>query len=240
MHSSEIEKDGEFKETFVSSVSVGHGKSFVLNCSDGFSLWVENESGLPPPSKGEKVRMYGRGIGYPVRGVTTLKVIYSYQSKSQFDQAEKASALQEARERQLCWENGLSDFLRKKDALPNSLQRRMDFFMRSPSWGPQFGAYEMFCCRQAVLIAEHCETDEGIVAFAKKSPSQQLDELPAIGDSHSGNTFYFSCQLASCLIKNPDLTPKMHAAICPLVGCEKGGCWAASEEAKNSRQLKES
>ena len=47
----------------------------------GWSLWCPKRDGLPDPSVGEKCRLYGRGIGSPVRGIVIEGRVYRYQTE---------------------------------------------------------------------------------------------------------------------------------------------------------------
>ncbi len=58
---------------------------------------------------------------------------------------------------------------------------------------------------------------------------KQKERVPDLAyDEHSGNTFGVACKLAHCYAAEPDLVPKMHGALCPLVGCESYGCWSTT------------
>lgn len=63
--------------------------------------------------------------------------------------------------------------------------------------GPMGDRYTMFCCEQAILIAETLRTKEKIIAFFEnKSWDGQRSMVPSISEDHSGNTFNMSCRLA--------------------------------------------
>lgn len=55
--------------------------------------------------------------------------------------------------------------------------------------------YNIFCCEQAVVIAESLKTKEKIAEFFKLN-YDILEMVPLLSDDHSGNTFGMSCKLA--------------------------------------------
>lgn len=56
--------------------------------------------------------------------------------------------------------------------------------------------YNIFCCEQAVVIAESLKTKEKIAEFFKLNYDIQKEMVPLLSDDHSGNTFGMSCKLA--------------------------------------------
>lgn len=65
------------------------------------------------------------------------------------------------------------------------------------SFNDGFGyEYNLFCCEQAVIIAETLETKEKIVEFHKADWEIQKKMVPLISEDHSGNTFEMACGLA--------------------------------------------
>lgn len=60
--------------------------------------------------------------------------------------------------------------------------------------------YNIFCCQQAIIIANALETKERIVEFHKADWEEQMKMVPMISSDHSGNTFGMSCRLALCYL----------------------------------------
>jgi len=56
--------------------------------------------------------------------------------------------------------------------------------------------YNIFCCEQAVIIAETLKTKEKIIEFYKADYPNQKKMVPLISEDHSGNTFEMSCRLS--------------------------------------------
>lgn len=60
-----------------------------------------------------------------------------------------------------------------------------------------FGAeYNIFCCEQAIIIAETLQTKDNIITYNKASTEEQKKMVPLLDEGHSGNTFMLSCRLA--------------------------------------------
>ena|ERR1022692_473374 len=60
--------------------------------------------------------------------------------------------------------------------------------------------YNVFCCEQAVIIAETLRTKEKILEFNKAGWDEQKKMVPLLDDGHSGGTFSMSCGLAMAYI----------------------------------------
>lgn len=56
--------------------------------------------------------------------------------------------------------------------------------------------YNMFCCEEAIIIAEFLRTKDKIIEFSKSDFKTQLEMIPILDKSHSNNTFTTSCNLA--------------------------------------------
>lgn len=95
-------------------------------------------------------------------------------------------------------------------ALPESLKARIDRFVEAI---PDFwlnGDYELFCCTEAVKIAEHLrprvEAGEDAEAVVRSFYEQPWDEqAKVISDQHSGGTFGGACSLAQGLLTGAPL-----------------------------------
>lgn len=197
---------------------------------DGFwSLWVQDESGkMGAPPLGACLRKFGRGIGYPVRGIGRvvggeLVGLYRYQTKDEAEAARIQHLADEKARKRKEWEDGKEAFAARVKALPEAFRQRIEFFMRRQDWGPDFGGYELFSCEEAVKIAAHVKDAEKIRAFYDDRAEQKR---AGISGEHSGNTFGTACSLAGAYLRNPALIPQMHGALCPLVGCQEYGCHA--------------
>jgi hypothetical protein len=124
--------------------------------------------------------------------------------------------------------------------MPETFRKRVEFFMRNPDWGWEFGGYEIFCCTEAVKIAEWLALSvsdqrvaDRIKIFSMSTSEEQKKLVPELDyENHSGNTFGAACHLAHAYVTQPDSLWKHHGALCPLVGCKDYGCFASTKEAK--------
>jgi hypothetical protein len=107
------------------------------------------------------------------------------------------------------------------EALPDEFKKRIDRFRNNnPTFRVDYEEYEVFCCKEALKIAEYCKTPENVKDFYNKSWEEQKK---VISDEHSGNTFGAACVLASLYLSNPEMLYKQHGALSPLVGSEEYG-----------------
>ncbi len=115
--------------------------------------------------------------------------------------------------------------------LPSPFRERIERFKRIvPGWDAE--PYEAFICGEAAKIAAELKTEERVISFGKAGPSEKKKLVPSLDyERHSGNTMYTAVSLAHCAVVNPEWVPKMHAALCPIQGCQGAGCWAAYEGA---------
>ena len=132
------------------------------------------------------------------------------------------------------------------DALPESFQARISSFRtNNPDFRWEFEPYELFCCTEAVKIANHLvdayeltyPTDnQRILDLVKKFSDlphdEQIDRAWLI-DEHSGNTIGCAITLARShlfdqfVVRNQPKSSLVflhHGALVPLVGCENYGC----------------
>jgi hypothetical protein len=236
-------QDPEFKDYTVKSVREEDESSCDVDFEEGSCLFVRNDYGLRAPKAGDVLRLFGRGFGYVVRGIGLLERgklvgIYRYQTASEEEAAHKKSVLDSDKKKQDEWTAKAEETAKRIAALPEPFRQRFEFFMRDPDWGWDFGFYELFCCEEAVKIASWFLKPESMEEFAAMTDHEaQRGIAVAIGlkwDNHSGNTFGTACALARCFIRHPELVPKMHGALCPLVGCEEYGCYSTLGPGRSS------
>ncbi len=195
------------------------------------------------PQPGEMVRLFGQGFGYPIRGVVIGDKCAYYRTAEEDAEYRKAEQAKADAKKESEYQASKPEFDRRIEALPPQFRERiLGFRHRNPNFGPDFEAYELFTCEQAVAIATALKKSgprgtnpETFKAFRGKTFAEQKRIVPELSDGHSGNTFGAACCLAEMWITRPGLVPKYHGAMCPVAGCEEYGCWAVSREAKDSR-----
>lgn len=243
-------RDPEHKDWVVKTVSEKSDDGCVVNFEEGSSLIVQGEHDLRSPEPGDTLRLFGRGFGYVVRGIglmegsgpwlygrpRKLAGLYRYQTAAEED-ASRIAALEEGiKKKQAEWTEKAKETARRVADMPVPFRQRFEFFMRQPEWGWNFGSYELFCCEEAVKISWALHDKDAIAAFSRMTLPKQKERVPDLAyEEHSGNTFGAACKLAHCYAAEPDLVPKMHGALCPLVGCESYGCWSTVAGAEKKK-----
>jgi hypothetical protein len=202
------------------------------------------------PKPGSIMRLYGRGLGYPVRGVFVDGVKSYYRTQEEDDQyREDERRKQDEREEAKHMLRGRADDDYKLAKLPSVFQERIRAFRaRNPKFF-HFEGYELFTCEQAVKIAgmeyfaaarnsgDRQQISDALKAFMDLPWEQQ--HAAGLDGGHSGNTFGVACTLAYLYMTQPELIPKAHGAMCALAGCEDYGCWASTAEAQAEREKAE-
>lgn len=220
--------DNQFEDVTVAEVK---GDSFTR--SDGWSFFMPKDSPVKP-KVGQRARFYGKGIGYPVRGLfLDGKEVFYRTELEEKKRHEKQVAESQAKKR--------ADFEAKRAehdariaALPEAFRQRIAKFQASgPDWRWEFEPYELFCCEEAVRLAEHAGNcpptttmAEWLSAFVKATADVQRKLAPDMKiEEHSGNTFGCTVMLARLYLgDDPTLVIDAHGALAPLVGCQEYGC----------------
>jgi len=212
--------DSQYKEHTV--VEVGNG-SFKMD--DGWSLGLPDDCPVQP-KVGATVRLYGRGTGYPVRGVAFDGVVAYYRTPAEDKAKHEADQAKRDAERRNRWEReGKAEYEAKFAALPAVFQKRLARFASNvKDFGVNHGGYEMVCCVDAVKIAAALKTPEKVREFSGMEWKAQMAAVPGLDEGHSGNTFGMAVRLAHHYLSDPDLVWREHAAIAALVGCAEAGC----------------
>lgn len=193
--------DLQFEEAKLAKVR-REGETWVITREDGWTMGCDDYDGTPQP--GDIARFYGRGWGYPVRGLVIAGKTVFYRTPE--EQAEEhrrmvAAMDQEKRDR---FEEQRANLDASFERLPLVFQRRIERFRRNnPDFRWEHEDYEMFCCEQAVVLAETLGSKEAIAEFHQASWDEQRERVPGLSDQHSGNTFGKACQLAIFYLDNP-------------------------------------
>ena len=222
--------DHNFEDRRIKKVEGDRRRGWQISYDDGWAFWVSSESPIEP-RVGMNARSYSRGVGCQVRGFFLDGVCLYYRTEDQQRQehARWAREQDEKKKREFAFLRENLD-LRYK-LLPKVFQQRIDKFRRNnPDFRWEYESYEMFCCEEAVKIANYLETPERVDAFRKLDSRQQYLLVP-LSDQHSGNTFGCACLLAYWYLKNPDNIVKLYGALAPLVGSEEYGCVPRKEAA---------
>jgi hypothetical protein len=139
--------------------------------------------GLPEgteASVGDTIRVYG-GFGSVVVGVDVNGVEVFYRTPPEVTQhrALESVKMRERKERDFETERPKLDAI--YDALPDAFKRRIDKYRaNNPNFRRDYEGYEIMCCRDAVIVAEHYRPEfervialqpAEIAAFVKPAPT---------------------------------------------------------------------
>lgn len=216
--------DTQYQDSIITAVTERENGYEISH--DDWTVWCPKVGGLEAPKVGERLRLYGRGLGFTVRGIVVEDRVYSYLTEAQ----EAARHDEWCRQQEAIREKELSDNLVERDrritALPEVFRARITKFQNDGGheFRRDFEGYELFCCEQAVEIAKSLKTREAVKRFQTANWEAQKILVPNLSDDHSGNTFGVAIALAYCYLENLEFVSKLHGALTPLVGCEKYGC----------------
>lgn len=205
------ENDSEFYENVLEKVE-DEDDNWAITVR-GATTWIPKIEGFEPKA-GMNIRIYGRGFGYPVRGVFIDGHQFKYMTIQQADEAHQKWVDNLHKERQEAYEKDKVAIETRFKALPEFFRSRLQGFRDAdPKFIWDEEPYEMFCCEQAVVIADALKKSgpeiqsiskegwgkyyqETITAFMRASSAEQRKLVPGLSDEHSGNTFGGACQLA--------------------------------------------
>lgn len=223
------EGDTDFEDSTLEEITE-HGDWFEIRSSKGWGLGIGAEHAeafkANMPLAGQQLRTYGC-LGFPVRGLFIDGRRVWYRTKD--EEAEQHRAWVAAQQRRRVEEferEGRAKQDAQYDAVPDVFKRRIDKFRRNnPEFRVEFEAYELFCCTEALKIADALKTSEAVQAWTALSYDERKAAVPDLDyAAHSGNTFDASGFLASLYLHDALQVEHSHGALAPLVGCEKYGC----------------
>lgn len=233
---SAIANDTEYQEGIVLNVTPGDGGYEVdwrqidrPEDTHGWTCWCPDK-GIEP-RVGDTIRFWGRGIGYPFRGIALNGRTVFYETEAEQQVEWKRTEEERKRKQRAEYEDRREDFRQRIDALPDPFRDRLNGLrQRNPDFGWRFEAYELTVCEDAVKIATALQTPEAIDEWYEQSWDDQQRIVPGLFDGHSGNSFGAAVYLAKAMIVDPQAIPHIHGALCPLVGCQEYGCWATEAQ----------
>lgn len=232
----DYEHDKQF-DTYVLDEVREHDDSYTLCFDRGTCLGLDKKYGVVP-KEGDELILWGRGLGFRIRGLKVGGKVAYYRSAEQEELYAKASSDILKGQKIIDWfddkDGGRTKFEAGYDALPFEMRRRIDRFRSNNScfdW--EFGPYELMCCQQALALAETLEAlafiserdlEEVYEAFGRLGYEEEGEVFPERDDGHSGNSWGFTRRLAGLWLFNRELVWAEHGALVHLVGCEEYGC----------------
>lgn len=197
--------------------------------TSGWSLWCPDHGIEPHP--GNHIRVWGQGIGFPFRGIAINGRIVFYRTAAEHEAHQERQQHEREQEQRETFAGQRADFDRRVAALPDVFHARIRGFQRRNSeFGWRFGMYELSCCEDAVRIADTLRTEDAIRTWFSQDWEAQQETVPGLFDGHSGNSFAQATYLARVFLVDPEVIPREHGALCPLVGCGEYGCWSTAQD----------
>ena len=188
--------DGDQQFEVKTITRVGYGS---VTFDDGWCLGVPDDVAV---KAGDAARLYGEGLGRPVRGLVVNGKALWYRTEAEEEQRHKEWVENYRREQREGFERDRAKREATYAALPEVLQKRIDMLReKSPDTRHEWEPYELFCCEQAARIAEACPTVEAIERFRNLNWQEQYAMVRGLSHDHSGNTFGGACALALSVVR---------------------------------------
>lgn len=204
--------------------------SKVTKNDNYFSISTENGVGFGMPTKykvtpkaGDKITLHSVN-GSTIRGIDLNGKKVFYKSDAQLNKEHKQWCDNNKKEKKAQFKKDKPRLDAIYNKLPKCFKDRIDKLRtNNPDFREDFENYELFCCEQAIIIANGCKTADAILKFTKKKWKDQKKMVPKLDSGHSGNTFGVACSLAYWYLEQPQNVTKMHGALSPLVGSKAYG-----------------
>jgi len=195
---------------------------YTILTNDSISFIIYKKYGVTPKN-GDIVTLHTKGFSF-IRGIELNGEVLFYKTDEELEiQREKELQEMEERKQQKFVEN-VEKMDEQYEKLPEHFKQRIDRFRKNnPRFRIDYEDYELFCCEQAIIIADACKTPEEVVLFKDKKWDEQIEQVKDLSHDHSVNTFGCACQLAYHYLFNPDNLVKIHGALSNLVGSEEYG-----------------
>jgi len=213
------ESDTEY-QTYILEKVIDHKNKWELKFNGGTYLYVKKIKNFIP-TENMSIKIYGKGFGYPVRGVEINGNIFYYLTPAQQEKKHKKMCIEMDKRDKNNFIKNKKSLDKKYNSLPQCFKERIDGFRKNNKdfrW--KFEAYEMFCCQEAIKIAEYFKSPKKIMDWKNK----KYTPMPkCIDEGHSGNTFGCAVVLAYNYLLNPQNVNRIHGALSPLVGSKEYG-----------------
>ncbi|KKM97312.1 hypothetical protein LCGC14_1169340 [marine sediment metagenome] len=216
--------DNDYEEYILEEVK-DQENGWECSFNRGTCFYIPKPSPIVP-ERAMVVRLYPGGLGFLIRGIFLNGRKVRYLTSEEQDEKNHQDSLLSKEEKRQEFEKGKGDYFERIGLLPEQFQRRIaKFQITNPDFDWDFGSYELFCCEQAVVIAETLKRVTILEAWKDKPFEEQRMECPELSDDHSGNTFGMAVRLAHWWLSDmKEMVVKEHGALTPLVGCKDYGC----------------
>lgn len=217
-------KNENYQETRTIT-EVTNGEEMLSISCGGICCGLYKKYGVTP-KVGDELTVHTKGGAFgTIRGMDLNGHRIFWKTDDELE-AERVEWLRKnEEEKQQKFKDNVSEMDKQYDALPKCFQERIDRFRaNNDRFRLDYESYELFCCEQAVAIANGCKSAAGVEEFRKLTWEEQLKRVPELSDGHSGNTFGCAVHLAYWYLQQPENVVKIHGALAPLVGSKEYGC----------------
>jgi hypothetical protein len=222
-----------YQEHVLSKVTESES-GWEINFDGSSCFFIPKKHGVQP-RKGDKMRMYGKGFGYVIRGVDLNGVEVYYKTDAEHRAETRRELAESDAKRKAAADADREAMDERVAALPDCFQKRIARFRRNnPDFYWKNEGYEMAACVDAVKIADTLRKQDdplaALNAFYDLPFAEQAEMVEGLDEGHSGNTFGMACKLAGHYLNNERLVFAEHAAISKLIGCKEAGCPVVTDE----------
>lgn len=210
----EWQDDPEFREFLIEAVDV-QDDWVDIKFDKGMACGVERKHLINGyvPQVGDTFRDYSRGFGSMSRGRLFFPKDSNEVYLAWYRTPEEADAKHERwkadweQEQRESYRRSAASIDAKRAALPEAFKKRLDRFERtSKDFVTQSLPYELFCCTEAVVLADALKTSAEVERFQKLDYTEQKKLVPQLAhDEHSGNTYGGMIHLAYHYLEGHDL-----------------------------------
>lgn len=190
---------------------------YYINLSSGLSFFLDKKHGKKP-KKGDIILLYTYQ-GSCIRGVDLNGENIFFQTDEQIYQEREENHKKYEEEKQQAFEKNKDVMDKMYSELPPEFQQRIDIFRKNnPKFHIDYEHCELFCCQEAVKIANTLKSAEKVKEFQSANWELQKKLVPTLDDGHSGNTFNVVVYLAYWYLQQPEALQRIVGALSPLVG----------------------
>jgi hypothetical protein len=205
----------------------------VVEEEDGYSVglpgsgfFLNKEWGVIP-KVGDKITLHLHQ-GSLIRGVFLNDRKVFYKSDEDLENDHKKWVEEYHRKQEEDYKKYKDKYDEQYQSLPPEFKQRIDNFRKNNErFRYELEPYELFCCTQAVLIANTLKTKEKVLEFSEST--DRWNYVPDLDRGHSGNTLGAATQLAYWYLQQPGAIARIPGSLSPLVGSK-------AYEEKNKRK----
>jgi hypothetical protein len=191
------------QDYIVKSVTTYESGNLSVSTTEGTGFGLDSKYGVTP-EPGDVITLY-MVQGNTIRGMD-INGTFIYYKTDEYLKQERKEWLENYRlEKLASFEKDKARLDTDFANLPLAFQSRITRFREaSDDFRVDSESYEMFCCMEAVKIANTLKTPDAVKNF-KELPYEAQIKLVSIDGGHSGNTFGGACMLAYRYLEGKEL-----------------------------------